>query len=540
MKDHFRQSMAWLHTWAGLVLGWLLFFIFVTGTAGYFDTEIDRWMQPELPAVGAPPAAGQVVGVALARLRERAPAAERWFISLPGERNDPYLRILWQNPKAADGTRPAIGDEQLDSASGRPLDARATGGGQFLYRLHWRLHYLPTAISEWIVGLATMFMLVAMITGIIVHKKIFTDFFTFRPGKGQRSWLDAHNVLSVVSLPFQLMITYSGLVFLAFTYMPLIVAAYYGPGEAGRQTFDTELFDRGTPIERAGIPAPLAPLGPLLLEAQARWGEARVRGVDIRHPGDANARVLLRRVLDTPLRSEVLVFDGVSGALLEIQPAVPSTARAVHDVLLDLHEGLYAAPLLRALYVLSGLLGAAMVATGLVLWAIKRRQRVEKAGGVPHAGLRLVERLNVGTVAGLPIGIAAYFWANRLLPLEMAERAAWEGHVLFIVWALMLGHAAWRPPVRAWSEQLWIAAGAFGLLPLLNALTTGRHLAHSLPAADWVFAGFDLAMLGFGIVFALAAHRLARGSVKDPCAAPHSPPSPPPPALGPEAGGGRS
>ena len=45
----FRQAMSWLHTWAGLTLGWVLFFIFLTGTVGYFDTEIDRWIQPELP-----------------------------------------------------------------------------------------------------------------------------------------------------------------------------------------------------------------------------------------------------------------------------------------------------------------------------------------------------------------------------------------------------------------------------------------------------------------------------------------------------------
>lgn len=48
---HFRQSMNWLHTWAGLVLGWLLYFMFLTGTLGYFDEEIDRWMKPEIVAV---------------------------------------------------------------------------------------------------------------------------------------------------------------------------------------------------------------------------------------------------------------------------------------------------------------------------------------------------------------------------------------------------------------------------------------------------------------------------------------------------------
>lgn len=32
MKEGFRQAMAWLHTWTGLIFGWLLFAIFLTGT----------------------------------------------------------------------------------------------------------------------------------------------------------------------------------------------------------------------------------------------------------------------------------------------------------------------------------------------------------------------------------------------------------------------------------------------------------------------------------------------------------------------------
>jgi hypothetical protein len=48
--------MSWLHTWVGLLLGWVLYLMFVTGTAGYLDTEIDRWMKPELPPARPVPA----------------------------------------------------------------------------------------------------------------------------------------------------------------------------------------------------------------------------------------------------------------------------------------------------------------------------------------------------------------------------------------------------------------------------------------------------------------------------------------------------
>jgi len=98
--------------------------------------------------------------------------------------------------------------------------------------MHYVLHYLPERAGEWIVGVATMFMLVALVTGVIIHRRIFRDFFTFRPGKRQRSWLNAHNVLSVLTLPYQFMITYSGLIILAGVYMPL-VAAQYGMDGAG-------------------------------------------------------------------------------------------------------------------------------------------------------------------------------------------------------------------------------------------------------------------------------------------------------------------
>jgi uncharacterized iron-regulated membrane protein len=51
MKSGFRQCMAWLHTWTGLVAGWVLFFVFVTGTVGYFQSEVNRWMRPGLNCI---------------------------------------------------------------------------------------------------------------------------------------------------------------------------------------------------------------------------------------------------------------------------------------------------------------------------------------------------------------------------------------------------------------------------------------------------------------------------------------------------------
>lgn len=510
MKEHFRQSMAWLHTWTGLVLGWLLFFIFVTGTAGYFDTEIDRWMQPELPIASASADTPEMVQRAQTYLDEHARGNARWIVTLPQGRNDPYLSVLWQQGRAHGGPGMHADRVLLDADTGARLQARATGGGQQLYRMHWKLHYVSDAAGQWIVGMATMFMLVALVTGIVVHKKIFADFFTFRPGKGQRSWLDAHNVTSVISLPFQLMITYSGLVFLMTVYMPMVVSAFYGPGETGQRVFRDDLSARPAIVQAARRPAALTPLDRIVADAEMRWGKSSVSSLDVRHPHDAHARVIVRGIAAAdPFRAAAsLVYDGVSGELLAEQAAIESVAKGTRDLLLGLHEGLFAGPLLRWLYFLSGLLGCAMIATGLLLWSVKRAQRQARLGNSSHRGLRLVERLNIATMVGLPLALAAYFWANRLLPVELGGRAAWEVHILFLAWAVMAVHAAWRPPRRAWIEQLSVAAAAYGLLPVLNALTTERHLVQSVANKDWVFVGFDLGMLALGLAFFWFARKL--------------------------------
>lgn len=102
----------------------------------------------------------------------------------------------------------------------------------------------------------------------------------------------------------------------------------------------------------------------------------------------------------------------------------------------------------------------------------------------------------------------AYLWINRLLPLGIEARAAWEIRLFFAVWLLTLVHASLRPPMRAWREQLAAAAVLCLGLPLVNALSTGDHLLAALLRGDGESAGVELTSLAFGAMFALAWMRL--------------------------------
>ncbi|MFD4837941.1 PepSY-associated TM helix domain-containing protein [Achromobacter sp. NPDC058515] len=511
-EEGLRQSMSWLHTWAGLIFGWVLFAMFLTGSLAFFRPEITSWMQPEIQTRPAP--AVQAVETAQRYLSEHAADAKRWFITPPSSR-EPLIQLLYQVPKPKPGERGFV-RVKLDPATGQAVTGRATRGGDFFYRFHFELE---TAFpwGRWLASIAGMFMLVAIISGIITHKKIFTDFFTFRPGKGgQRAWMDGHNVLSVLGLPFHLMITFSGLVLFMVMLMPAGIQAVY---ENPRQYTD-EVFKAFKVTPPLNQPAQTAPLAPLVEQAQQHW-QGRVGRVTVNNPGDAGATVVLVRDAADGVSfgrlAPYMRFDGVTGELQESEDELSATVMTT-GAIIGLHLGLFAEPLLRWFYFLVSLAGTGMVATGLVLWIAKRRQKA-RPGDVREAfSLRLVDGLNAGTIAGVVFGVAAFFLANRLLPAEMPGRQVWEVRAFFSAWGLSLVYA-FLFQRRKWQDLLGIAAAALALVPVVNVFTTSRHLGVSLPAGDWIMAGFDLSCLASALLFGWMARKAARAA-KAPAKAP--------------------
>jgi uncharacterized iron-regulated membrane protein len=523
VKEGFRQSMSWLHTWLGLVVGWILFLVYLTGTLGFVDKEIDYWMTPDRPFFADAGTQQQQLTLAQQRLQQVAPTAERWTVQMIGGREAPSLDISWTEPAPSSTARGTTHKETLDPATGQPIDysARTTGGGQVLYKMHYFLAYIPQDKAILFIMACTLVMFAAMVTGIIVHKNIFKDFFTFRPSKGQRSWLDGHNLLSVSALPFHLIVTYSGFLFYVTQFMPTVPNLLYS--EDGGRSAIGQVYQGVYPYpapelpQAAGMTAPLASLATMIPPVDALWGEGMATAVEVIHPGDANARAIFR-----PLETQsiaypetAIVVDGVNGAVLEdFRPTHYGTATADH-VMKGLHKGLFANWFLRVLYLFMGVGGTMMIGTGLLLWSNARKTRLIAAkkplhSQQPHLGIWLVDRLNLGTVIGMPVAVAAYFWANRLLPVELATRAEWEVHAMYLTMLALFLYPAIRPLDKARIDMLWLCAASYLLLPGVNALTTTRGLSNSIAQGDWIMAGFDLTSLFCGciaVAFAIKLHK---------------------------------
>jgi len=496
-----RQTMSDLHTWTGLLAGWILYAMFLTGTVSYFKDEISQWMRPAVPAQAQVANPAELAPRLVETMSRLAPTSPQWSIGFPDERS-PTANAFWRGGKRFESAT-------FDPVTAQPIEVRDTTGGDFFYRFHFQLHYMPVLWGRWIASICAMFMLVAIVSGVITHKKIFVDFFTFRWGKGQRSWLDAHNALSVFGLPFHLMITYTGLVTLMLMLMPWGGDAAF-KDRGARQALQNELSAFVPAGKPSGDKAPIAPVADMIRQAQERWGQHGVGRITINNPGDTASRVMVVRADNqrVSVSPQYLLFNGTSGQLLDTKDSVGSAAET-RGVMYALHLGRFGDLPLRWLYFLVSLAGTAMVGSGLVMWTVKRRAKLPNPDK-PYFGFRLVERLNIASVAGLSVAMVAFFYGNRLLSETLADRKDWEIHVFFMVWGATLLYAMVRPAKRGWIELLWLAAGLLLALPVLNAMTTDRGLWNSLAAGDWVFAGFDLAMIAFAALHAWLAIRTTR------------------------------
>lgn len=501
MKESFRQSMLQLHSWLGVTAGWLLFFVFLTGTTGFVKDEISRWMRPELPLISGTPAAQKTLAIAERYLTAHIPDAEFWSISFPGRRGYDELTVAWRAPRGE--IKRAVLDFETGEAVHR--QARETGGGQSLYVMHYALHYLSRDIAVVVVGVAAMMMFTSLLTGFVGYKATRRDFSALRSGRSYGSWRSRHALLGITALPFFLMMTWSGLILFLFVYMPTAQTALF-PDDDARMRFNVEAYyPPGRPYgERSiAIPPSLTSLPEVLDRAEELWGRGNVAHIRVDNPGNS-ARRVTAHTRRADVRTETrAAFEVQTGEPILLVPPRTMTAK-IQETLIALHKGHFAGSHLKALYVVGGLAGTALIGTGLVQWSMKRKQRRNMTPGA-CIGIAAVGRINLATVIGQPLGLAAYFWANRLLPSDMTNRSAWETHVMFIVWGAAFLYAGLRPQNRAWPEICAAAGAAYGFIPILNVLTTDRHLGVTIAAGDWVLAGFDGATLVIGAFFGVMA-----------------------------------
>jgi PepSY-associated TM region len=128
------------------------------------------------------------------------------------------------------------------------------------------------------------------------------DLFALRVGRNlKRLWQDAHNVIGLLSLPFRVILAWSGAV-LTIGYLMLVPFQFF--------VFEGQLMPRIAPdlqviepMESAGTRQPLLPLATPLERGEAQVPGFEVGAIKLHDLGDANAQVTLYGLADQQMLS---------------------------------------------------------------------------------------------------------------------------------------------------------------------------------------------------------------------------------------------
>lgn len=497
MKPDFRKCMIWLHTYVGLILGWLLFAIFVTGTLSYFTAEISHWMKPEQQFMQTN---DSLINRSLDQLHTYGKEAERWRIYLPSERNAEW-RIRW-----------TLEDKRYQrrlNENAESIEVRETKGGLFFRNFHYTLQLRPYG-GRYIAGIAAMGMLIAIFSGIYTHRRFFKDFFTVRTKKLTRFLADFHAIAGIITIPFCIMVCLSGIMIYAIMYNPSGALYHFENGEKGANRV---IFPRLKPLDKNGVDAqPIHSFDTVQNYLSKSWdGDNQIARITFEQPYKQNGRIIVDRVKSNSLsnQAERLVFSSHTGMPIEGYREDSATL-SVRRVFFGLHEAKFASIGLRWMLFILGALSCALIATGLIIWLRERVKRLKQ----PHWGYALVTRLNVVSIAGLFIAIFSYFIANRLLPLQLENRADAEISVFLWVWLLALIHGLSRKQTKLWQEQFLCASILAVSVSVIDILTEPQRVLMALTSFDSTYLTFHFCILTSAGILFFTFHKLGGLSKK--------------------------
>lgn len=502
LKARETRTLVAVHGWAGAVLGLLLYAVIVTGTAAVFANEIKTW-SGGLPGMSEP--MSQPLGAVLARLEAETPQEFRDDLSL---RATPAgnLMAFFHTDETVDGTRRergvlytiGPGGRLVSREEGYARDLAAsdpyTALGRFYVDLHVRLH-LPNPWGLIVTGILGLAMLVAAVSGILMHRHLFRDIFLLRGRERLVGLRDLHSVAGTWTLPHAFVLAFTG-AYLSFTIavaLPMLAKIAF-KGDV-REMVTTLNGTRNVDAR----PAAIAGVDDILSDARRRAGAPLVIAA-WENRGRADSRVtIFPAPREGDLTAMRLIYNGATGELIRERPIVgtkPSLGASLLGLISPVHFGNFAGWWSRAVWFALGAASAYVAWSGLTLW-VRRR-----AG---QRGWRALGRMTAWVGGGLPFAMtaaaAAYF-----ISLPSLTTVFWTPTVFLIAAALALIPAVWMRAIERVPPLLFGATGILlAVLPLLRAGAGGPGWRAALASGQTAVPMMDfLVMLG-GIACVVSA-----------------------------------
>ena len=495
LKKNETKAMVAVHGWAGILLGLLLYAVVLTGAAAVFAHEIGAWSAGHLATRSS---FEQPIDATVRRLTAQTPPRYREAVNL-FEIGDRGLGIFFHRHELDSKGVPTENGiyYQLDNG-GRTL-ATVTGSvdevfgprnddalSAFLVDTHVRLH-VPNPWGLLLTGILGLAMLVAAISGLLIHRHLFSDIFTLRrranPVLVDR---DRHSVAGTWSLPFAFVLAFTGSFFSFYGTIgvPVVAMAAFG-GDVEALT-KAVYGNPGTPDPR---PAPMGNLDRITADAIRRTGEVPTF-VAIEKFGRADADVTsYHNPRQGDLEPVALLYKGATAEFVRAKPNVgaqPSAGGTLVGIMGPLHFGNFAGMLSKAIWFGLGFAMCYVTYTGMRLWIVRRRQDARS--------LAWLERMLTVFAFGLPLGLVTAA-AAFLVTMPLGSAVYWTTTAFLLAAGIAILAAMLTHDNALLTTILKGATGGIMLtLPILRlAVADGPTWTEALSAGQPVIVALDLA-----------------------------------------------
>lgn len=379
-----RRSLAFWHRWFGLLAAGWLFVFGLTGSILVFYQEIDRGLNPEWRAP-RPEGAVPRVDPLIAAAEAAQPGAHVFFIDLPDDETEPARMSFAGREGFAD---PPAGLQLFgDPFTGALLGERRFGAPKFdrahfatiIYQLHVNLMLGP--VFTWLAGLVAFLWIVDHIAAAALAfptARKWARSFRIRDGaKGHKLVFDVHRAGGLWLFAVTLVLAVSGVYFNWYDDFRAAVAATL-PTAA---SYSDKAPDRAAPVYAGALSADAA-----IAIAERRARDAADSILIEPRKGYYEVRLFDSRDVK-PYGGRSIYVDMMTGAVLaDEHEAAGGAGNAVLAWQYPLHSGQAFGWPGRIVIFIAGLSVCVFSATGVMIWARKRRARRVSAGRRPGVG----------------------------------------------------------------------------------------------------------------------------------------------------------
>lgn len=377
------KALLSLHSWSGIALGMLLYAVIFTGTVAVVSDEIGEWSNSNhhINLMLSSDLDGTIK-----RLTEQTPAEYHEEISIYENHRQQLVYFFHTHRQNPAGEMDEYGVQYIVGPQGEVVlqqegfstelyaqdDSNALS--RFLVAIHTELH-IPSPWGLILTGILGLAMLIAAVSGFMMHRHLFTDMFAIRKQRdGKALKRDSHTVAGTWSIPFAILLAFTGSFFsfaTAFGLPAMAVVAFGGDQEAMMHTLVGEQQEKSeAPLASANINTMVADsaqresIAPIFVVA-SHWGTESASLLTFFMPNEGGVGF------------EQLVYNGTNGEFEEYKPqvgTVPSAGSAIMSLIYPIHFGTFAGLISKIIWISLGVASCYVTITGLQLYAFRNEK----------------------------------------------------------------------------------------------------------------------------------------------------------------------